>query len=195
MQLGGAPDLISPSEMVGYNEKRGILTQILAQAGFISIHIYEEAHCGFMAPWSFLVATKSEISRKRWYRSNGEIDIDIHKRIIRTHSGQPALKYFDGATMMSYQMPSKAFEAAYCRNDPMPDSCKSVKVEKKVVAQSVRRRRQNPFDVYLDRHAYEHGDEANLNSFFCDYLYYNEESLKGSSSFRFPQELMAYCNH
>ena len=76
----------------------------------------------------------------------------------------------------------------------MPDSCKAVKEEKKIVAQSVRRRRQNPFDIYLDRHAYEHDDEANFNRLFCDYLYFNEDSLKYNPFFKFPQQLKAHCN-
>ena len=187
MQLGQAPNLISPPETTGYNEKRGILTQILSKAGFQSINVYEESHCGFFAPWSFLIAAKSEISRKRWYRNNGEIDIDIHKRIVRTHSGKSALKYFDGATMMSYQLPSKAFEAAYCKEDPVPDSCKILNEGNTIIGQSVRRSRQNPFNIYLDRHTYESSD-GDMNGLFCDYLYYNE-----NSPIRFPQELKNYC--
>ncbi len=192
MQLGGAPDLKDPSEKIGYNAKRGILTEILSVAGFNSIHIYEESHCGFFGPWSFLVAAKSESSRKRWYRTNGEIDIDIHKNIVRTHSGKPALKYFDGATMASYQMPSKAFEATFCKDDPIPDSCSVGKTGKILLGQSVRSSRQKLFDVYLDRHIYEN-DDADANKVLCDYLYYNKDSSKFNSTLKIPEDLQTSC--
>jgi len=199
MQLGGAPYISSPPENVALNAKRGILTQILSRAGFKSIHIFEESHCGFHAPWSFLVAMKSEVSRKRWYRLGAEVDIDIHRRILRNHSGKPALKHFDGAMMTSYQLPSKAFESVYCKATPTPESCvevtmdsnnsnknneeeeeETMKGRKEIRSQSVRRTRQNTFDMYLDRHTYEKNNsgEGESKNILCDYFYYNESRLK-----------------
>eukprot|EP00985_Skeletonema_marinoi_P030927 scaffold34749_cov139-Skeletonema_marinoi.AAC.8 len=37
--------------------------------------------------------------------------------------GKTSLRYFDGATMKSYQMPSRAFEDNYCRQQDKPEEC------------------------------------------------------------------------
>ena len=58
-----------------------------------------------------------------WYRNQAETDLAIHQRTKRTKSGNPALKYFDGALMASYQMPHKAFQATFCHRDPTPVEC------------------------------------------------------------------------
>ena len=199
MQLGGAPYSGSPPENVALNVKRGQLTQILSKAGFVSIHIFEETHCGFGGPWSFLVAMKSEISRKRWYRMSLEVDIDIHERIVRTKSGQPALKHFDVDMMALYQVPSKAFESVYCKATP---TLESYVRNEGIQSQSVQRMCDKKFDKYLDRHTYEkefkldsitrNGESntnANMNAneitntkILCDDFYYNEQRLKNNSA-------------
>ena len=43
----------------------------------------------------------------------------------RTKSGKMPLRYFDGPTMTSYQVPSKASENIYCRNSEEPEECNS----------------------------------------------------------------------
>lgn len=58
-----------------------------------------------------------------WGRNLAEINIDIHNRILRTHSGNPALKHFDGSTMEGYRVPSIVFQAAFCKKIPTPTSC------------------------------------------------------------------------
>ena len=68
---------------------------------------------------------KSKSHRSRWYRTSSEIDLDIKNRIVRTHSGQPALKFFDGATMQQFRMPHKGFEDIFCKANPTPLSCLS----------------------------------------------------------------------
>ena len=192
MQLGEAPSINSPPEHVSRNAKRGKLMNILSKAGFQSMHIYEESHCGFAAPWSFLVAMKSEISRKNWYRSGADIEIDIHERMVETKSGKSPIKYFDGATMTSYQLPSKAFESVFCKGSPKPSSCEASS------SQAVRRSRHlNPFDLYLDRHTYEKkndlGDNGELlKSMLCDYFYYNGERLKYNTALDYD-ELKQHC--
>ena len=191
MQLGIAPNLSSPPENVALNEKRGILTNTLSKAGFKSIHIYEESHCGFHAPWSFLIGMKSGSNRKRWYRTGADIDIDIHQRILRTHSGSSPIKYFDGATMTSYQLPSKAFESVYCKAEPTPESCKTGDKKSEITSQSVRRSRNNPFDLYLDRHIYEK-NTGEIKNLLCDYFYYNEARLKHNKAIDY-EELKRNC--
>ena len=70
-----------------------------------SIHIYEESHCEFEAPWTTLVAFKDVETRNRWYRSPAEVELDLSRRILTTKDGKSSLRYFDGATMKSYQSP------------------------------------------------------------------------------------------
>jgi hypothetical protein len=44
------------------------------------------------------------------------MEVKMHERMMRTKTGQLPLKYFDGAIMQSYQMPSRASEVMFCRN-------------------------------------------------------------------------------
>jgi len=89
--------------------------QGLAKAGFESITGYYEAHGGFQSPWSFLVAMKDVSSRAIWIRSEADVNVAIHDRTLRTLTGDAPLRYFDGATMMSYQLPSRIEEELWCR--------------------------------------------------------------------------------
>ena len=88
-----------------------------------SIHIYEESHCEFGDPWTTLIAFKSVETRKRWYRSPAAVELDLSRRILPTKDGKTSLRYFDGATMKSYQMPSRAFEDIYCLQQDKPEEC------------------------------------------------------------------------
>ena len=88
-----------------------------------SIHVYEESHCEFGAPWTTLIAFKSVETRKRWYRSPAAVELDLSRRILPTKDGKTSLRYFDGATMKSYQMPSRAFEDIYCLQQDKPEEC------------------------------------------------------------------------
>mmetsp|Transcript_7718 Transcript_7718/g.8831 ORF Transcript_7718/g.8831 Transcript_7718/m.8831 type:complete len:135 (-) Transcript_7718:105-509(-) len=132
---------------------------------------------------------KSEASKKMWFRSAADINIAIHDRLIRTHSGLSPLKNFDGAMMESYQAPPKAFEIVYCKANPKPDSCKNDNV---VVAQPVRKRRRI-FDPYLDRHVYDKKKIGDAKDLLCDYLYYNEGMMKGNGAINF-EELKKKCS-
>jgi len=82
-----------------------------------------QSHCGFQAPWTLLVAFKSYETRARWYLNAAEIDLEIMGRRVQTKSGKNPFQYFDGATMVSYQVPPKAMETVYCRQEPMPEEC------------------------------------------------------------------------
>ena len=85
-----------------------------------------QSHCAFSDPWSFLVACKDFSCRERWYSNSASVDLDIHKRILPTHSGSPTLKYFDGSTKSLYRIPTKPFEVNYCRQESSPSECASL---------------------------------------------------------------------
>ena len=82
-----------------------------------------QSHSGFQWPWSTLVAFKDYSSRANWYRNPAEINLEIRKRLLPTKSGASSLRNYDGATHLSYQMPSKPFETTYCRAVDTPDEC------------------------------------------------------------------------
>ena len=71
-------------------------------------------------PWTTLLAFKDAATRERWYRSTAEIELDLSRRILSTKEGKSSLRYFDGATMKSYQRPGKFFETIYCLQEEQP---------------------------------------------------------------------------
>ena len=124
LQLGEATENYSrPAAQFSKESRRRALIDLLVDVGFEAMHLYEDGNCGFGAAWTFLVAFKKEGDDQAWYRSQAQVDVQIHKRIIRTKSGTHALKYFDGAVMQGYQNPHKVFESVFCRAEPTPDSC------------------------------------------------------------------------
>jgi hypothetical protein len=144
MQLGEAAEFFSPDETHSKFKNRVTAVNLLERVGFESIHAYEEvsghcrpflssfnctefsldqSHCGFMSPWTYIVAFKSFSTRKRWYANSAEINLAIQKRSVRTHSGTSPFRIFDGSTMVSYQMPPKALETVFCRQEPTPETC------------------------------------------------------------------------
>jgi hypothetical protein len=123
LQLGEAPSYKNPAEQFTKSSRRQLLIKLLEDVGFEEMHFYEDGNCRFEAPWTFLVAAKGADASGRWYMSNAAVDIDIHERTVHTVSGKPALKYFDSSVMNHYHYPHKAFEIAYCRSLPTPDSC------------------------------------------------------------------------
>jgi len=123
LQLGGAPFHEDPADQFTMSARRTSLIKHLEDAGFESMHIYEDGNCGFMSAWTFLVVMKNSIHRENWYQTAAELDVEIHSRILRTHSGEPALQYFDAAVMSTYVHPHKVFETVYCRARPQPESC------------------------------------------------------------------------
>ena len=70
---------------------------------------------------------KDRNNRSLWYQSTAQLDIAIHDRVKRTHSGEPALKYFDAPTMKGYQIPHKGFESVFCKSSDGSEICKSTK--------------------------------------------------------------------
>ena len=123
MQLGPAAALEDPAEEITSNKHRAGLTKMIANLGFKSMHTYEESHGGFNDPWEYLIACKSYSCRERFYANSAQVELSIHKRIRRSRSGESLLKYFDGATLESYQRPRKATETVHCRSKPTPPEC------------------------------------------------------------------------
>ena len=123
LQLGEAPSYKNPAEQFTKSSRRQLLIKLLEDVGFEEMHFYEDGNCRFEAPWTFLVAAKGADASGRWYMSNAAVDIAIHERTVRTVSGKPAIAYFDSSVMNHYHYPHKAFEIAYCRSLPTPESC------------------------------------------------------------------------
>ncbi len=123
VQVGASPKVKQASDETGGFVNRSEMMRKLNQYGFKSIHIYHESHSGFFEPWSTLLAFKDTATRDRWYRNSAEIELDISRRILSTKEGKSSLRYFDGATMKSYQRPSKNFEIVYCNQEERPEEC------------------------------------------------------------------------
>jgi hypothetical protein len=151
MQLGESAVLEDPDETYSKYKNRVAVVKLLERVGFESIHAYEEvrdqcwtclsphvflsyllffhlhqSHCGFLSPWTYIVAFKSYSTRKRWYANAAEIEVAIRKRSLRTKSGKTPFRVFDGPTMVSYQVPPRAMETVFCRREPMPEECRSL---------------------------------------------------------------------
>ena len=124
MQLGGSPTNAEFGEQFGAYSNRADLFDTIVKVGFSTLHLYEEAHCDFSHPWSFVIACKTRACSDHWYANEAEISRKIHERIVHTKSGDLSLKYFDGSTMKRYQQPTRAWENVYCRADPQPHECK-----------------------------------------------------------------------
>lgn len=122
--IGLAPSILDPRADKGVNPKRELLINNLeANSKVASMHVYEEAHCGYWEPRAFLVACRDASCRKHWYSETDEIDYQIYERIGGTKSGEPSLVHFDGATQRSFHSPPRAWESIYCQREPTPFEC------------------------------------------------------------------------
>lgn len=59
-------------------------------------------------------AMKSPDSVARFFSSEAAINLAVAKRMRSTLNGGPSLRYFDGATMASYQQPTRLVENVWC---------------------------------------------------------------------------------
>jgi hypothetical protein len=123
IQVGASPKLRDAAEHLNHHENRAILVSHLERLGFESIHSYAEGNVGFFDVWNFLLATKKRSSRKLFYRNEAEIEVAMRQRLIKTKSGLPSLKIFDGSTMANFQRPTKRVETIFCRRVPIPIEC------------------------------------------------------------------------
>jgi spermidine synthase len=124
INAGTAPTIHDPAPDKGVNAQRETLFLNLENhPDTAAMLVYEESHCGFNEPHSFLLICKSVSCRKQWYAGADAIDFQIYERIDITHSKERALKHFDGSTQYTFQFPPKAWETVYCRRDPQPSEC------------------------------------------------------------------------
>lgn len=70
----------------------GHLQKGLQRAGFHSLDSYEESHCRFLASRSFMLAFKGFEKRQLWFADEPKVDLAIHRGMVRTVSGELALK-------------------------------------------------------------------------------------------------------
>ncbi|KAL3783079.1 hypothetical protein ACHAW5_002124 [Stephanodiscus triporus] len=126
----------SPADETGPFANRAVMKETLEEVGFKSIHPYEEAHCGFAAPWSMLVAFKNIRTNDNWYRNAPEVELQLQKRILPSKSGKSPLRYFDGPSMRSYLSLPIAFETVYCRQVDPPKDCNRAVILKQIVLES-----------------------------------------------------------
>lgn len=99
-------------------------TEHLTHQGFRKIEDYSEAHGGFLGVWKYKIAMKSNSSFVRWHYNQAMIDLELQDRAMPTVAGiETPFRFFDGATMMGYQYPSRITEEVFCRNYPVPEMC------------------------------------------------------------------------
>jgi hypothetical protein len=100
------------------------MLELFQEVGFVYSLQYSEWHCGFLAPWAFLISfLDATESKTRWYSNPATIDLELSKRAVATKSGNFPFKYFDGATMATYQYPSRADQNVHCRSFPNSTGC------------------------------------------------------------------------
>ena len=122
-QVGEDEELVDPMRShVHLGQLQTFITNI-EQVGFQTIKEYSEVHGGFMAVWKFLIAFKDPSYKANWYANEAEIDLKVRERSMPTVSGESPFRYFDGATMMVYQYPSRISEEVFCRTQPTPALC------------------------------------------------------------------------
>ena len=125
VQMGSSVEHDDPSLEIGPTKDTQHFMNTLEKVGFESMTSYDEGgRSGFYAPWSYLICFKSSKSRASWYDTSAAINIKLHQRIHKTKSGKPTLLYFDGPTMVSYQLPARSNEIVDCRKLVTPWECK-----------------------------------------------------------------------
>jgi len=125
-QLGMSPEYNEGPDESNKNSRRAKNMEVLEKVGFVTTHSYEEAHCKFDYPWTFLLVCKSQACNQNWYKTPAQVNIAMHERILPSKSGLPLLKYFDGATMAQYRVPHKGAQTVFCRSFADPLECQLV---------------------------------------------------------------------
>jgi hypothetical protein len=98
----------------------------LMDHNFTKIEDYAEGHGGFLGVVRFKVAFKCfYCNYYLWHSNQAMIDTEVRKRSMATvkERKEPLFRFFDGATMMGYQYPSRVVENAFCRDIPTPAFC------------------------------------------------------------------------
>lgn len=94
---------------------------------FESIHVFDEMHPETGSKWATMIACKNIDCRESWHNDAALFEYFLHEMILPSTSSpsRSLLKHFDGATMMQYQVPHKAFETSYCEDFPHTSMCVS----------------------------------------------------------------------
>lgn len=101
-----------------------ILERNLEAEGFVRMYDYADAHGGFLDVWTFMIAFKSFTSERRWFANQAQVDMELHRRSMPTKSGDTPFLYFDGATMASFQLPSRVTSDFKCKMNVHPGYCR-----------------------------------------------------------------------
>jgi hypothetical protein len=101
-----------------------VFTEKLKRQGFSKIEDYSDFHGGFMGIWKYKIAMKSLSSFCMWHYNQAQLALEIQSRTMEMVGGlESPFRYFDSATMVEYQYPSRAIEDVFCRSVPLPPMC------------------------------------------------------------------------
>jgi len=94
---------------------------LLTKSGFSSIHVYHKSHDSKAV--SYIIAFKQFETRVKWNQNAAQITLALHRSIImsspQSNNNAPnSLSHFDEATMLSYQIPQRAVQDAFCHHNP-----------------------------------------------------------------------------
>jgi hypothetical protein len=112
-----------PAEFRVAGASRLKFESLLTSEGFERLKFYDEIHGNLLAPWSFISVWKDTLTSERWFASAAQVDLVIRHRARPTRDGRNPLRFFDGATMMTYQYASRVEEELFCRRSPTPPLC------------------------------------------------------------------------
>jgi hypothetical protein len=92
IQIGRAPTILDPRCDIGFkNAPREMLFQTLESLEEVqAMFVYEDPHCGFLEPKSFMIVCKSVFCRRVFYATSDEMDYQIYDRVVRTHNKELA---------------------------------------------------------------------------------------------------------
>jgi spermidine synthase len=121
-QTGEQHYLSDPNPILTRDRNALLFLQNLGKVGFHRLLDYDEESTRFNGIWSFVLASKATDS-SRWYANQAQIDLELHQRATPTKSGAWPFHYFDGSTMESYQVTSRAVADVMCRKAPDRPAC------------------------------------------------------------------------
>lgn len=92
---------------------------------FESFHVYDEVHPEMGSKWATAIACKKVFCRELWQNDAPMVDRLLHYLILPSKFPLSSLlRYFDGATMMRYQVPQKEFETTFCIDEQESVLCR-----------------------------------------------------------------------
>lgn len=99
-----------------------------------SFHVYDEMvpremsfsfGSSSVSKWATVIACKRIDCRDSWFNDAAVFDVYLRRALLpSTTSSSSLVSNFDGATMMTYQTPHKAFETSFCADVPDSFSCR-----------------------------------------------------------------------